>query len=65
MVTKNKEDQTVTIHIFGFLRRHLDERGLPYVLTESVPPEGMSAHALVERLLIPPKEVEAVLKMVK
>ena len=62
MVTKNKEDQTVTIHIFGFLRRHLDERGLPYVLTESVPPEGMSAHALVERLLIPPKEVEAVFK---
>lgn len=62
MVIKDKEDQTVTIHVFGFLRRHLDERGLPYVLTETVPDKGMSAYELVERLLVPPKEVEAVFK---
>ena len=56
------EPQTVTIRIFGFLRRHLDARGLPYVVTESVPREGMRAYDLVNRLSIPPTEVEAVFK---
>ena len=56
------EGQAVAIHIFGFLRRYMDERGLPYVLTEEVPNEGMSAYDLVERLSIPPEKVEAVFK---
>jgi len=57
-----EEDQTVTIRIFGFLRRYMDERGLPHVLTEDVPKGGMSAYDLVERLSIPPKKVEAVFR---
>lgn len=56
------ENQTVTIRIFGFLRRYLDEAGLPYVLTEEVPEEGISAFDLVKGLSIPPKEVEGVFK---
>ena len=56
------EDQTVTIRVFGFLRSHMDERGLPYVLTEEVPREGMSAYDLVKRLSIPSESVEAVFK---
>ena len=56
------EDQTVTIRVFGFLRSHMDERGLPYVLTEEVPGEGIRAYDLVKRLLIPPKDVEGVFK---
>lgn len=57
-----EENRMVTIRIFGFLRRYLDERGLPYVLTEEVPSEGISAYDLVESLSIPPKEVEGVFK---
>lgn len=57
-----EENQIVTIRIFGFLRRYLDERGLPHVLTEEVPRGGISAYDLVKRLSIPPKEVEGVFK---
>ncbi len=56
------ENKMVTIRIFGFLRRYLDERGLPHVLTEEVPGEGIRAYDLVKRLLIPPKDVEGVFK---
>jgi hypothetical protein len=56
------ENRTVTIRVFGFLRRYLDETGLPYVLTEEVPEEGISAYDLVKGLSIPPKEVEGVFK---
>jgi len=55
-------DQPVTVRIFGFLRRYLDEQGLPYVLTEEVPHGGMSAHELVKRLSIPPEKVEGVFR---
>ena len=57
-----EENQSVTVRVFGFLRRYLDESGLPYVLTEAVPREGISAYDLVKRLSIPPKEVEGVFK---
>lgn len=60
MVTQ--EDQTLTVHIFGFLRRYLDERGLPYVLTETIPDEGITAYELAGRLLIPPEKIEGVFK---
>lgn len=55
-------NKLVTIRIFGFLRRYLDEHGLPYVLTEEVPVEGISAHDLIKRLSVPPKAVEGVFK---
>ncbi len=56
------EGQTVTIRIFGFLRSYLDERGLPYVLREEIPDEGMSAYDLVKRIAIPTDKVEAVFR---
>ncbi len=61
-MVRKAEPLSVTIRVFGFLRRHLDARELPYVLTEHVPHGGMSAYDLVNRLSIPPKEVEAVFK---
>jgi hypothetical protein len=57
-----EENKKVTVRIFGFLRRYLDELGLPHVLTEEVPGEGISAYDLVKRFSIPPKEVEGVFK---
>ena len=57
-----EEKKVVTIRIFGFLRRYLDERGLPYMFEEEVPVEGISAYDLVKRLSVPPKEVEGVFK---
>ena len=54
------EGQAVTIRIFGFLRSYLDERGLPYVLTEEIPHGGLSAYDLVKRIAIPTDKVEAV-----
>ncbi|HKI48131.1 MAG TPA: MoaD/ThiS family protein [Desulfobacteria bacterium] len=56
------EGQAVTIRIFGFLRSYLDERGLPYVLTEEIPDGGMSAYDLVKRIAIPTDKVEAVFR---
>jgi len=52
--------QTVTVRIFGFLRRYMDEQGLPYTLERNVPGEGCTAHDLARRLFIPPEKIEAV-----
>ncbi len=60
MVTN--EDRTVTVRILGFLRRYMDERGLPYVLEEVVPDAGITAHELAQKLSIPPEKVEGVFK---
>ena len=52
--------QTVTVRVFGFLQRYMDEQKLPYALERSVPGEGCTAHDLARRLSIQPEEIEAV-----
>ncbi len=54
--------QTVTIRVFGFLRRYMDEQGLPYTLERNVPGEGCTAHEIARRLAIPPEKIEAVFR---
>lgn len=60
MMAETGKQQTVTIRIFGFLRRYMDEQGLPYTLERDVPGEGCTAHDLARRLFIPPEKIEAV-----
>jgi hypothetical protein len=52
--------QTVTIRVFGFLQRYMDEQGLSYTLEKDIPEEGCTAHELARNLSIPPEKIEAV-----
>ncbi len=54
--------QAVTVLVFGALRRWMDEKGLPYVLEQQVPNQGVPAHDLAEGIGIPSKEIEAVFR---
>lgn len=51
-----------TICIFGFLRRYMDERGLPYSMEKDLPEEGRPAADIALELSIPPEKVEAVFR---
>ena len=55
-----KKQNTVSIRIFGFLRRYMDEQGLPYALERAIPEGGQSAHDLARELSLPPEKIEAV-----
>ena len=52
--------QTVTVGVFGFLQRYMDEQGLPHNLERDIPGEGCSAYDIARRLSIPPEKIEAV-----
>jgi len=56
------EKKSVTVGIFGFLRRRMDEQGLPYSLEREVPEEGCSADELALGIGIAPEEIEAVFR---
>ncbi len=51
---------TVNIRIFGLLRAHCAERGLPTTTTFDVPKEGMSAEDLAIALELPVDQIEGV-----
>jgi len=55
-----RNDHTVSIHIFSFLRRHMDEQGLPYAIEREIAPEGEVALDIARGIGIPPEEIEAV-----
>ncbi len=57
-----KGQGSVEIHIFGFLRRFMDEQGQPYTLEKTISDKGISAHSLASEILIPPEKVEAVFR---
>ena len=40
----------------------MDEQGLPYVLEKDIPGGGCTAYDIVQRLSLPPDEVEAVFR---
>ena len=61
-MTNSKEKDTIEIHIFGFLRRFMDEQGLPYTMERAIPGEGIPAHSVAKELSVPPEEVEAVFR---
>ncbi|MBU0989897.1 MAG: MoaD/ThiS family protein [Proteobacteria bacterium] len=60
MMPEAQEQQTITINIFGFLRRHMDEQGLPYTLERTISEEGSPAYDVALGLSLPPEQVEAV-----
>ena len=51
---------TVNINLFGFLRRYMDEQGLPYALEREIAREGEAAFDIAMGLSIPPEKIEAV-----
>jgi len=52
--------QTIEIRVFGKLRRHLDERGLPPIMEMPVKKAESRGLDLALELGLPPEEVEAV-----
>ena len=54
------EHLRVTIKIFGSLRRHMDEEGLPYAIEKEIAPEGVVAIDIAKGIGLPPEEIEAV-----
>ncbi len=52
--------QTVTVRVFGFLQRYMDEQGLAYTLEREIPGGGCPAHDIARKLSIPPEKIEAV-----
>jgi hypothetical protein len=56
----SNEPNIISIRIFGFLRKYMDEQGLPYALEKEMDPKGKAAWDIALELGIPPKEVEGV-----
>ncbi len=52
--------EPVTVRVFGFLQRYIDEQGLPCNLERKIPGEGSQAHDIARGLSIPPEKIEAV-----
>ncbi len=59
MASSNKAN-TISVRIFGFLRKYMDEQGFPYALEKEIDPKGKAACDIVLELGIPPSEVEGV-----
>ena len=51
---------SISIRIFGFLRRYMDTQGLSYAFDKDIDPKGEPAYNIAVELHIPPKEIEAV-----
>ncbi len=51
---------SVSIRVFGFLRRYMDEQGLSYAFDKDINPKGETAYNIAVELHIPPEEIEAV-----
>ncbi len=59
-MVSSENRHTVNISIFGFLRRYMDEQGLPYTLERDIARKGKSAFDIAMGLSIPPEKIEAV-----
>jgi hypothetical protein len=59
-MVSSENRHTVNINIFGFLRRYMDEQGLPYALEREIAREGEAAFDIAMGLSIPPDKIEAV-----
>ena len=59
MTVANKP-HSISIRVFGFLRRHMDEQGLSYAFDKDIDPKGETAHDIAMELHIPPEEIEGV-----
>ncbi len=51
---------SISIRVFGFLRRYMDEYGLSYAFDKDINPKGETAYNIAVELHIPPEEIEAV-----
>ena len=59
MAAANKP-HSISIRVFGFLRRYMDEQGLSYTFDKDIDSKGKTACDIAVELHIPPKEIEAV-----
>ncbi len=59
-MVSSENRHTVNIGLFGFLRRYMDEQGLPYALEREIAREGEAAFDIAMGLSIPPEKIEAV-----
>ena len=59
-MVSSENRHTVNINLFGFLRRYMDEQGLPYALEREIPREGEAAFDIAMELSVPPEKIEAV-----
>jgi len=59
-MTGVRQPHSVSIRIFGFLRRYMDTQGLSYAFDKDIDPKGETAYNIAVELHIPPKEIEAV-----
>jgi len=55
-------EKAIHIHVFGSLRRHLAERGLPWTMERRIPAMGSSALEVAGEIPLPPEEIEAVFR---
>ena len=59
MTAANKPN-SISIRVFGFLRRYMDEQGLSYAFDKDINPKGETAYDIAVELHIPPEEIEGV-----
>ncbi|MBU4425394.1 MAG: thiamine biosynthesis protein ThiS [Desulfobacterales bacterium] len=59
-MVSSENRHTVNISLFGFLRRYMDEQGLPYTLEREIARQGEAAFDLARELSLPPEKIEAV-----
>jgi len=55
-------EKTVEVRVFGKLRRHLEERGMPVMMEMPMKQDESRAFDLARELDLPPEEVEAVFR---
>jgi len=59
-MTFTRNSHTVSVHIFGALRTHMDSQGLPYALEKEIAREGETAYDIARELRIPPEKIEGI-----
>ena len=59
-MTPVTKQHNISIRVFGFLRRYMDEQGLLYAFDKDINPKGETAYDIAVELHIPPEEIEGV-----
>ncbi len=59
-MTFTQSSYTVSVHIFGFLRTHVDSQGLSYAFEKEIAQEGETAYDIARELRIPPEKIEGI-----
>lgn len=59
-MASSENRHTVNISIFGFLRRYMDEQGLPYAIEKEIAAEGEAVCDIARGLSLPIEKIEAV-----